>query len=527
MMTTTRRRLLQGLLGSTAAAALSTGLKAQTTPTPVAAEAAEPFSFDALSEQMRTRATQAYRPAAQLESFLSDLTYDGYRNIQFNPEAARWNDANLPFRVHAFHPGWLYTEAVEIFEVVDGEARPMTFSTDDFLYNNTLAGTVPEHAELSGVAGFRLHYALNRPDVLDELIAFVGASYFRALGRHNAYGLSARGLAVNTWLEGPEEFPRFSAFYLERPAPGAREIVVNAALESPSLTGAYRFVIRPGQDTSLDVTARLFFREPVAQLGVAPLTSMFLFAEHSLETFDDYRPQVHDSNALMITRHDGDVLLRPLNNPPQVASSFLTEPNLKSFGLVQRDRAYTDYQDAEARYHDRPSVMIEPLNDWGAGTVRLVEIPTELEIEDNIVAFWVPTESPAAGDSREYRYRLHWGGLMPDPTQDLAWVLSTRTGHGGTSGVPQENDALRKLVIDFKGGLMGGLPQDATLEPVITASAGTLETIVLSHVYGTDIWRLVIDIDTGDAPLIELSAHVAGFGRKLSETWLFQWNRRA
>ncbi|MEM6324159.1 MAG: glucan biosynthesis protein G [Pseudomonadota bacterium] len=512
----TRRQALAAMLGSAAYPAFAQK----------AAAPATPFSFDALIAQMQVRAAEPYAPPAPLDTFLSGLTYDDYRKISFRPEAARWAETDLFFTASAFHPGWLFQEPVVLNEVVAGEARPLAFSTGDFAYRQDLAGKVPADAALSGVAGLKIRYPLNRPDIFDELITFLGASYFRALGRGNSYGLSARGLSINTWLDGPEEFPRFSEFWVERPEEGAHSLVLYAALDSPSVTGAYRFVISPGADTQVDVDAHLSFRAPVAQLGIAPLTSMYYFSEHSERRFDDYRPQVHDSDALMILRGDGDVLLRPLNNPPRVSNSYFSEAGLAQFGLIQRDRAYPDYQDAGARYHDRPSVMIEPLNAWGPGAVRLVEIPTDLEIEDNIVAFWAPETAPLADETRHYAYRMHWGALPPAPEAVLAHVISTRSGVGGPSGVPVSNPNLRKFVVDFTAGALGTLPGDADPTPVVTASAGILSGVVLHRVDGAAAtWRLIIDIDGQDAPLIELSAHIAGFNRKLSETWLFQWVR--
>lgn len=535
-----RRTLLSALSSSVAVTAFARSAFAQDTVAPVAGtevvpEGAEvltpeaatplPFSFDWLDERMREAATVEYVAETDAPDFITNLDYDSYRKIQFNPKRARWQDDDVLFRVHAFHPGWLYKQTVAIHEVIEGIQTPMAFSTDDFIYYGDLALQVPQHMELPGVAGFRLNTPLNRADLFDELVSFVGASYFRALARDNSYGLSARGLAINTGLGGEEEFPRFTEFWLERPKVGQENVVLYASLDSPSCTGAYRFVIRPGAETIIDVTAKLHFRRDVEQLGVAALTSMFLFDEKNRNSFDDYRPQVHDSNALMVVRTDGDVLWRPLNNPPRLASTYLNEPNLKAFGLIQRDREFGDYQDAGAHYHDRPSVLIEPQGSWGEGAIRLVEIPSDLEGNDNIVSFWVPAEKPRAGESREYAYRLRWGALATDRDGDRAWIVSTLAGQGGTSGVSGTKSSLRKFVIDFDGGLMANLPEDAEMEPVVTLSNGQIQHIALSKVQDTTKWRLVIDVDGENEQLLELVAHVAGYGRKLTETWIYQWIR--
>ncbi|MBL9055880.1 MAG: glucan biosynthesis protein, partial [Rhodobacteraceae bacterium] len=431
-------------------------------------------------------------------------------------------DAGSQFRLAAFHMGWLFPEPVRIFEVAEGMATEMRFTTDDFEYLGDLAKKVPEHGSLPGVAGIRLNTPLNRLDKFDELVAFVGASYFRALGRNSAYGLSARGLALNTATAQGEEFPRFSRFYTERGPVGSTSVTVYATLEGPSVTGAYRFVITPGEATTMDVTARLYFRQDVAELGVAPLTSMFLFSEKNRAEFDDYRPNVHDSEGLRIVRAGGDVIWRPLNNPPQLTGSYFAETAPDSFGLYQRDRDFENYQDTGAHYERRPSLNVKPLGDWGKGNVRLVEIPSDLEGNDNIVAYWVPEAPAKAGDAREFAYRLSWGDLPHDDAEPLAYVHETRSGHGGFSGA-ETVPGTRKFVIDFKGGMLAALDPKATVEPKVTLTGGELLGTTLQKIDGTDIWRLVIEAQAANGAIVEMGAHVAGYDRKLTETWLYQW----
>ncbi|WP_051855590.1 glucan biosynthesis protein [Thioclava atlantica] len=530
-----RRQLLRAgsAMGCLAAAGLwsGAGFAQETQPAAAASDAAPqqaPFSFDQLAEEMRAVAKgEPVAPATSEAKFLDELTYDTYRLIRFDPEKSRFAGIkNTRFELQAFHLGWLFKEPVQLFTLADGQSSPMEFSTDDFIYEREARDIVPAHVPLPGVAGFRLHSPINRPDVMDELIAFQGASYFRALGRGSAYGLSARGLAVNTGLSVAEEFPRFTRFWIEAPKPGANTITLYAAMNSASLTGAYRFVVTPGEATSVDVTARLFIRNDIQQLGVAPLTSMFLYGPRNRDQFDDYRPRVHDSDGLAIEQADGERLWRPLHNPRQLASSYFAENAPKSFGLYQRDRDFDHYQDASARYERRPSVRVTPRGDWGKGTVRLVEIPSKLEVNDNIVAFWVPEAPAKAGDALEFAYRLEWGDLPPDPTASRAYVADTRAGTGGVSGV-ENTKGTRKFVIDFKGGEISRLPNSAVdeIEAITHATKGKIVTQTLSKVEQDGVWRLVLDVSAdGDAP-VELTAHLAGFGRKLSETWLYQWNK--
>lgn len=519
---TSRRALLSAAaVFGTAAVMLPSGLRAQdASPQPDAAP--RQFSFDILTDEMQALAATPHTTAPAPDGFLGTLTYDDYRLIRFRDDRARWGETGSAFRLAAFHMGWLFTEPVVIYDVANGQATEMRFSTDDFEYLNALATRVPEHAVLPGVAGFRLNFALNRPDKLDELATFVGASYFRALGRNSAYGLSARGLAVNTATAQGEEFPRFSNFYLERGPEGSQSLTVYATLDGPSVTGAYRLIVTPGATTVMEVTARLFFRKDVEELGIAPLTSMFLYSEKNRAGFDDYRPNVHDSDGLRIVRPDGDIIWRPLNNPPQLAGSYFPETAPKRFGLHQRDRRFESFEDTGAHYERRPTAEVEPLGDWGKGFVRLVEIPSDNEANDNIVAYWVPEAKATAGGTLEISYRLHWGDLPHDDSEPLAYVDETRAGHGGVSGT-QAKQGERKFVIDFRGGLLGDLDSDATVEPVVTVGNGTLVGTTLEKIAGNGLWRLVIDVSADAGSVVELSAHIAGYERRLTELWLYQW----
>lgn len=482
------------------------------------------FDFDALTEAARERAGQAYAAPPSLSGKLTQLTYELYRLVAFDPDRARFAEGGGDFRLHAFHPGWLFNHPVTLYEVADGRVRPMTFSAEDFLYYNKAAEFAETLGELPGVSGFRLHYPLNTAGVLDEVISFQGASYFRALGRGSAYGLSARGLAINTATRNAEEFPEFTEFFVMRPAAGDRSMTVFATLDSESVTGAYRFVITPGQDTAVDVTARLFFRKDVAHLGVAPLTSMFLYANNNRADFDDYRPEVHDSDGLMIRRTDGDRLWRSLGNPRELATSYFSETSPQGFGLHQRERVYARYEDPGADYHRRPSVDVDFVGDWGRGAVRLVEIPSDLEVNDNIVSYWVPEGEIRAGDEREYSYRLRWGMLPPGEGDNLAYVASSRSGVGGPSGVPPKDNS-RKFVVDFKGGTLPHTPDEEVVAPYLGATGGKVleNTVAAFYVPETDTWRLVGDVLPDANSTVELVAYLETGERKLTETWLHQW----
>jgi glucans biosynthesis protein len=520
-----RRLVLQGI-GASIALLSTTAL---TVPGFAQSEAPESFafSFDDLSARMRDTAAAPYEhPTFKMPELFAGLDYDAYRKIQYRGDHGKWADLNAGFQVQAFHLGWLFPEPIKLYELADGKATPFSFAAADFEYHDTALGAEAAKVEFPGVAGFRLNYPLNAPDKIDELVSFLGASYFRALGRGNLYGQSARGLLMNSWLEGPEEFPRFSEFYLERPTIVGAPLVLYAALDSQSVTGAYRFEITPANDgeqaTIMDVTARLFFRSDVAQLGVAPLTSMFLYAETNRNNFDDYRPQVHDTNGLSITRETGETMWRALDNVAARGDSYFWENNPRAFGLDQRGRDFETYQDAGAHYERRPSARVEPVGDWGQGNIRLIEVPSTLEVDDNIVAFWVPADPVKAGQEREYRYKLLWGNLVPDG-KALAYVVETRAGAGGVSGVANAHN-LRKFVVDFKGGDLEGWNPETPPDVLANVSSGTIKTSTVSKIAANGVWRLVLDVEASGEPApMELKAYLVGGGKQLTETWLYQW----
>ncbi len=522
-----RRRLLTSgvsALSLIALSAIAPPLRAQP-----ASASGQPFDFDSLCSQMERAAAEPFEPyAGVLPDVLSGLDYDAYRLIQYRNDKTKWVDADHAFGVQAFHPGWLYPETVDVFEVADGVARPLDFSSDDFQYRDAHLSETVAAMDFPGVAGVRFHHPMASGGNLSELASFLGASYFRALGRGNAYGLSARGVAINTWTGSPEEFPRFTAFYLEQPRPG-EPLVFYAALDGESLTGAFRFTLLPAdenrQETAIEVNARFYARKDIAEIGIAPLTSMFLFSEINRADFDDYRPQVHDSNALIIERNNGEVLFRPLANGGVLGNSYLTETDPVAFGLYQRDRAFSDYEDAGAAYHKRPSARIEPIGEWGEGLVRLVEIPAQLEADDNIVAFWIPAAPVKAGQALSFDYRIIWGDLDPDLSAPLANVVGTRAGAGGVAGVAPKADT-RKFVIDFAGDALE-LPSGTSIDLFASAANGRIVHSTVSRLPDQGIWRAVLDVEASGGAPVELKAYLIGTGRVLTETWLFQWRPEA
>ncbi|MGN6682438.1 MAG: glucan biosynthesis protein [Devosia sp.] len=518
-----RRQVVVALAGL--AAMLST--TALTPPSLAEDTAPAAFSFDMLSERMRRLAAAPFATdEAPLPPVLKALDYDSYRMIQARNDKSVALSDGFGYFIQPFHLGWLFQQPVEMFEAADGTAKAIPFSAADFDYHDPAVEKEMAAITLPGVAGFRIDGPMMAPSQMDEIVAFLGASYFRALGRGNAYGGSARGAVVNSWLTGPEDFPRFSQFYVEK-AQWGEPLTLYAALEGQSLTGAFKFELDPGnadrQATVFEVTARFFFRTDIAEMGVAPLTSMYLYSEANRSQFDDYRPEVHDSDGLMFDAGTGEIAWRALNNPPTLGNSYFSATNPKAFGLMQRARDFASYEDPGARYDLRPSMLVEPLGDWGKGAVRLIEMPAKLETDDNIIAFWVPETRYKAGDSAEFRYRLSWGDLSPDPKGALAFVAATRGGQGGVSGV-ENKQTLRKFVVDFAGGSLAELQaEDVDAVATLTGGDGKIVFSSVTKLPDTGAMRLAIDAEIDSKAPIELRAYLVGGGQQLTETWLYQW----
>jgi glucans biosynthesis protein len=487
------------------------GFALATSATPVAG-----FDLEDVTAHATVLAQRPYDDAERrIPQWLADITYDQWRDIRFRPERALWRDRRLPFQVQFFHPGLYYPRSVRINVIDAAGVHPIDFSTKLFDYGKTrFARKLPR--DLS-YAGFRLHHPIKTPAYHDEVIVFLGASYFRAIGRDHVYGLSARGIAIDTVNGAGEEFPEFREFWLVEPSAHAADLTVFALLDGPSVTGAYRFVVRPGEQTVVDVAARLFLRKPVARFGIAPLTSMFFHGENSIVRFQDYRPEVHDSDGLLLHFDTGEWLWRPLDNPLAIHVSAFQMRHPRGFGLVQRDRDFASYQDLETNQERRPSVWIEPGGEWGEGAVELVELPTNKDILDNVVTYWVPQAAPAPGARADFAYTMHW--YSDDPMRPPgARVAATRRDNGT---LPDGH----RFVIDFVGPGLAAIPPGKAPRGVVSVGAGPGRAQILDQheVANPAIggWRLAFQVRPQDREPIELRAFLEYEGHAISETWSY------
>lgn len=480
---------------------------------------AQPFDFAVLKGRARALATRPYQaPPSTLPGPLAKMDWDSWQSIRFKDEHALWKDQMLNFQAKFFHLGFTITTPVHLYEVVNGEATELAYDGDMFDYGKTgiQPGELP--ADL-GFAGFRLNF---HNDWVRDISAFQGASYFRAVGHDRQYGQSARGLAINTGGSVPEEFPNFVAYYLERPAPGSNTVTVYGLLDSPSIGGAYRFVMTPGENYIMEIDAALYPRTTVQKVGLAPLTSMYQHGENDRRMANDWRPEIHDTDGLQMWSGSGEWIWRPLVNPAGVQTSTFVDENPRGFGLMQRDRNFDHYQDDGVFYDKRPSVWVEPKGNWGKGEVSLVEIPTADETFDNIVAFWQPQEAFEPGQERLFSYRLTWGafGTARSP---LAIAVATRTGIGGVVGKARAYFSWR-FVIDFVGESLSSLPRSAQVEPVITASRGSVAITSARPLQAVNGWRAMFDLVPDDSmEPIDLRLYLQSGGQPLTETWLYKY----
>ena len=472
------------------------------------------FDFEVLRYNAKMLAAMPYAPApATVPEKLLKLNYDQYRDIRFRPQESLWRRERLPFELQFFHPGFSFDRTVQINVVHGRRVEPVEFSSSMFDYGMNHVPSVPS---TMGFAGLRILFPLNKPG--DEIGAFLGVSYFRFLCQRAFYGLSARGLAINTGEPGGEEFPVFREFWVERPGPEAKVLVVYALLDGPTAAGAFRIAISPGPETVTQIHEVIYCRHNPAVLGIAPLTSMFWHGKNSNVSYNDFRPEVHDSDGLMISTGAGEWLWRPLTNPGSPRIAAFSDENPKGFGLIQRERRFEDYQDLESSYNMRPSAWVEPVGLWGRGEVRLVELHAPDETYDNIAAFWVPEALPAPGEPIELTYKLHW--FLDQIRPPAGFVAATRHGRSAT----QEKD-LERFVVDFDGAYLSKQGPDPLIEPVVSVGTGAAlvnSTVQKNPYNGT--WRVAFALKPdGTGRPVELRCFLRKKPHGLTETWSYLW----
>ena len=508
---------------------------------------ADTFSWDALKTTARKLATLPSTPEQQtLADYWKNLTYDQHRDIRFQMDRGLWAKEKLPFSVDFFHPGWTAKKTVRIHEVAGGNSTPLTFDRSLFDYGKQPVpeGTPPP----PGYAGWRARFHLNSPEYMDEFLVFLGASYLRAIPKGAPYGLSARGLSINSGLPGvPEEFPDFTTFHLQRPDKDAKSLTAWALLEGESVAGAYQFTITPGVETVMDIEAEITLRRPVQQLGLAPFSSMFWFGESTHPRPLDFRPEVHDSDGLLMELDSGNLHFRPLEHTRDAfRHCVFSMEKPRAWSLVQRDRTFASYQDTEAHYHDRPGVRVEPVSGFDSGKLHLIEMPTPDETNDNVILVWEPQPALEPGKPFHFHYRLRW---LRDPAPSgLFTVRATRCG------TPVQKPDQLLFAIDFAKPLQpekktGDPKWDdiAQWKPIVTINQ---QEVKLIHAGLTDLSMANVDdlpLGLGRSPDIHMPQVLRAFfvleppkdmkdidmtcelhdaaGKTVSERWVYLWKK--
>jgi glucans biosynthesis protein len=493
-------------------------------------------NLDYVMKRAEDRAKHPFHsPRADLPKVLrqDNLDYDKYRQIRFRRNQALWRIENLPFRIEFFHPGYLYQEPVHVYEFTASHLQPIRFVEDFFDYGGlNIQNEIPAN---TGYAGFRILYQLNATNEWDELGAFLGASYFRLLGKDQRYGQSARGLALDCGEMGrPEEFPIFTDWWLGKPQPDENELTLYALLDTVSCTGAYQIILHPGETTRADIEAVLFFRKPeevlkvnpnrklpVKTIGLAPLTSMFWFGQNSERQFDDYRPEVHDADGLLVHMGNDEVLWRPLDNPPVLRHQVFHAPDIRGFGLLQRERSFRAYQDMFNLFQQEPSVWVEPHGNWGDGDLHLVELSSDYEGLDNIVAFWDPRTKPEPMQPFRFGYTLYWQMGAADEKLSENRVVGTHIGLAPGEG------STRLIAIDFTGPKLDPIPEDNPPRAIANCStnAAIVENQVLRNTF-LKTWRVILKMQPkpGNTDPVDIRCTLQKGTNILSETWTYQWS---
>jgi glucans biosynthesis protein len=466
-----------------------------------------------LRDAARALAAAPYaRTPAVLPPPFAGLDYDSYRAIRPIPGKAAMLPVGAGFAVDLLPPGLFFPDPLHVEILSEEGLKTVPFSPALFDFDPRYFGAIPEEAPGAGFTGLRLRYPLNAPDRLDEVLVLQGASYFRAIGKDMVYGLSCRAVAIGTGGPVAEEFPAF--WHLRLDPPVGSQARFEALIDSPSLAGHMDLRLLPGIDTEAEITVTLFPRRDIADIGVAPLTSMYLKGPLRSAVSDDFRPRVHDSDLLFIENGSGEHLWRPIANPALIQTSAFGDTNPKGFGLYQTRRDYGDFVDPEARYHDRPSAMVRPVGDWGAGAVVLVEIPTGDEFMDNIVAFWRPAEALRAGGEYSFSYRVTWT-RAPAPAAGIARITETRVGR------EHDRPGTLRYVIDFEGD-----PTGLTADVRASDSAAEIFGMSLFPLPEPGTFRTTFLFTPGEAAVAELRLQLLdAAGQPQNPVWLHRWTR--
>jgi len=506
-----RRTIMKLGYAGLAAASMASSAVAQQQPSPMASVGeGQPFDFQNVQASARALASRPYQAvSAPLPDVLSNLNAEDFSAIRMKREFFIWTGESTGFAIEPLHRGYVFSAPVALFTVEDGIIRRMTYQQSRFNFGKL---NVPDNQPDLGFSGFRIHVT-NVPG-LEDVAVFQGASFFRARARGQVYGIQARALAVRTADPKGEEFPFFRAFWIEKPSPGSDAIVVSALADSESVAAAFRFTIRPGDATIIDTEAVLFPRTAIDHIGYAPMQGTYLLGPNSRRISDDLRPKVSECEGLQMFNGRDEWLWRPLQNPENLQVSSFVDENPHGFGLMQRDRDPASYFDSDQRWEARPSLWIEPLGDWSQGSVQLVEIPSDSDVNDNIIAYWRPRGTLAVGKDISLAYRQTWGWSAPE-TPPLAIVGATRIGRATGRN--------RRILVEFSGKTIAALKLVSDVTVMLSAGPGKIINPRYYLDSGRETFRVLFDFDANGEPASEMRLQLQANGKPISETWLYRW----
>ncbi len=483
---------------------------------------AKAFSYAGLTSRARELAAKAYVPPKKaVQEIVDQIGYEQHGKIKFRPDHALFSDDKGVYPITFFPVGKYFPKSVKMLAVDGDKAAEVLYEPEYFdMPSDSPAQKLPED---TGFAGFQIREVKTRPDwTKQDWVAFLGASYFRAIGSLNEYGLSARGVAIDTASPTAEEFPDFTEFYLQPASAEKQPVVVYALLDGPSISGAYKFTIRRTDGVVIDVECNLFVRKDIAKLGISPMTSMYWYSKYDKSYQLEWREGAHDSDGLAMWTGAGERIWRPLVNPPGPSTSAFVDDNPRGFGLMQRNRDPKEFLDRYLNYERRPSLWVEPIGGWGQGAFHLVEFPTDHEDFDNVGCFWVPKQPVKAGQALEFRYRMHWNADEPNPPTNLARPIATRIGRGGFPYSRANPPESKRMVIEFAGGPLDTFPKDRTPEALISASRGVISSIFLETTTWNNAWRLQFDVKAEGPEPVDIRAFLRDGETALTETWMFK-----
>jgi glucans biosynthesis protein len=468
------------------------------------------FEAGLVTELARAMARRPMGPnPTDLPDGLNGISLDAINGVRMQQPAQTWIGEQRGFVVEPLHRGSIFSNQVALFVVEDGIIRRLTFDKTRFDYGRI---PVPATQNELGFSGFKLHFG---QDQLREAAIFQGATYFRAAARGQMFGAVARSLVLRPGEQRGEEVPYFRGFWIERPGPAATAITVHALIDSESATASLRMTIRPGDVTINDVEMTLFARVPLENVGFGGMMGNFLFAPQRRRILDDVRPAVHEVNGLQLRTGANEWLYRPLNNPEQLQISAFIDVNPKGFGLVQRERDFNAFQDDEQRFELRPSLWVEPLGEWGAGAVQLLEVPTDSEVNDNIIAHWRPRQALPAGSETTISYRQFWCWQPPE-APPVAIVRSVRQGRGGQG-------RRRRFFVDFSGEALADPNLAANVRISLSATPGQIVVARLWPYPERRTMRVAFELDPGAETASEMRLLLEANGKPITETWLYRW----